>query len=113
MRTQTVAVSCDLCGYGGAYTAAEDFTQHGPTGDVDLCRWCSRDPGPLAAGARMACGRHEITFAEDWSWSCSCGQRWVPWMYVKQPGGAPTPTRVVAAVPNLRYALARIHSEEA
>lgn len=105
MRTPTVTITCDLCGHEGSDPA----WFHSRPGGVDLCYWCMGDPPP---GSRMSCGRHDITFADDWSWSCSCGEQWVPWMYVKQPGGGAPAPHVRAAVPNMRYALARIHSEQ-
>jgi len=67
--TKVDVTSCDLCGYGGAYTRPQDFHR---ILDVDLCHWCAA-PGPVRAGATLSSGRHVVTFTED-SWSCSCGQ---------------------------------------
>jgi hypothetical protein len=105
VKTQSVTITCDFCGYDSTWSGPELFVVRGDA--VDLCRWCATEPPPLRT---MSSGRHEITFAEDWSWTCSCGEASTDWesLHLRVTRSP----RVVAAVPNLGYALARIHSEK-
>jgi len=93
--TKVNVTTCDLCGYGGAWTRPEDFHAFG---DVDLCRWCA-DDRPVT---RMECGGHVVTFSAE-SWECSCGERYVRPFFL--------PAKVRAAVPNMLNATASIHVE--
>jgi len=95
--TKVDVTTCDLCGYGGAWTSAEDFQQF--AGDVDLCRWCA-DDRPFLAGQTLECGRHLVTFTEE-SWSCSCGERYARVLFLLN--------RVRSAVPNIVLATANNH----
>jgi hypothetical protein len=103
MRQQIETISCDFCGYGGAYTRPQDFQRFD---GVDLCSWCARSDVPVW----METGRHLVTFT-DLGWWCSCG------------GTMPTATdiglrlgygvaRVLRAVPSIRLATAHVHMEE-
>lgn len=67
MRTVVAATCCDLCGYGGAYSRAEDFVSNG---GFDFCRWCANQP----ATGRLESGGHSVTLPGDGSWSCTCGR---------------------------------------
>ena len=90
----TVTFHCDLCGYGGAYTRADDFRHFG---DVDLCIWCARPTFP----EWIESGGHRCTFTPDGThWTCNCGT---------SHGTVFAPKRVLAAVPHLPTATANAH----
>ena len=93
-RRQLVTVTCDFCGWGGALTRPQDFTQHGSAA-YDLCKWCA-DPEPHRAAET---GGHCVTFTET-GWTCSCGVSWRRPMF---------PFGVEAAVPHLPNATAHRH----
>lgn len=71
-RRQVEEWTCDLCGYGGAWTTARDFQSFG---DVDLCRWCADD----RPKQWLECGGHRVTFTAD-DWSCTCGMTYARMM---------------------------------
>ena len=96
MSTTTVNVTtCDLCGYGGAWTRPEDFRR---LLDVDLCHWCAM-PGPVVPGGTLSSGRHVVTFTED-SWSCSCGQVYRRPLFLMPNVRAAVPSMVIATANN-------------
>lgn len=109
MRTQTVTITCDFCGYGGQWTRPEDFT-HVAAESIDLCRWCSR-PSTPPSGSVLECGRHLVTFT-DTGWWCSCGQSFVDTGDVSVKGWPYfVPSRLRRAVPSISFATANVHTQ--
>ena len=93
--------TCDLCGYGGAYSRPEDFTKRG---GFDFCLWCAGDK----AETQMSCGRHTATFIADGAaWACTCGSTYGGVVAMLRLRGVPLV--VMDAVPNLARATALAH----
>lgn len=90
---------CDLCGYGGAFSAPVDFKSF--AGDVDLCIWCCHPKE--SAGNTLSSGGHTVTFTDD-AWTCDCGTVY------RKPFISP---RVLNVVPDLPAAVAINHVHHA
>lgn len=103
--TKVTVTRCDLCGYGGAWSAPEDFRPIAAgTTAIDLCRWCADD----TPRAWVESGGHRVSFGSD-SWQCSCGA--VYGSVVLRLRMNATPPYVLDAVPSLANATAHIHIE--
>lgn len=88
MQSKTVTITCDFCGYGGAYTRSEDFTKHN---GFDLCRWCA----DTTKRAWTETGGHRVTFSQAGNdWICSCGERYVRPLF---PSMVPDPVLATAS----------------
>ena len=99
MRTQTITTTCDLCGYGGAYTRPEDFTQRD---GFDFCRWCMS--GPIR---ETSCGGHTVTVEGEGARQCTCGVVYGAVVLRLRMHGVTL--GAMDAVPNLAAATAAIH----
>ena len=101
--TKVTLTSCDLCGYGGAYTEPQDFRQIATlAGVVDLCVWCCYT-GP---DGQLSSGKHVVTL-EGSSWSCSCGDVYGSVVLRLRMNGVPL--HVLDAAPSLARATANMH----
>lgn len=96
MRTTTVLLTCDHCGFGSSFSDPRWFVR---VEGFDLCRWCAA-PEPREW---IETGGHRVEFAEDGgSWACSCGQTW------RRPGFL---FGVMSALPSPANASAHVHLE--